>query len=274
MESNLSAKFEYIGAQEAQAILQNNRKNRPINKRNLSEIEAEIRRGNFTTTGETVKISKTGVLVDGQHRLLAIANVNPEKKLQMLVVRGVEDEAFKFIDTGRKRTASDVLSVQGIKNATGIAAMAKFIVNFKRGFYSSAADNHNKGLKKQTNKDVSDFVAKNIKELSDSFYYGHNKDNKIVNKATLASFHFITNEIDAVDADWFCGRLSDGMDLKSDSPIYQLRQVLLSDIRSTKKLNNIHKLALICKAWNLYRNDETVKSLKWDSIKEPFPKLK
>lgn len=272
--NNLTATFEQIGVNEAMTLLQGNRNNRPVNKRNLEEIEAELKRGNFAMTGESIKVSKTGALIDGQHRLLAIVNAKLPQKISMLVVKGLEDESYKFIDTGRKRTASDVLAVQGVSNSTAMAAMAKFIINFNRGLYSSAAENHNKGKNRSTNKDISDFVITNKVQLSDSFKYGHNKENKFVNKGVLSSFHFITNTINKKDADYFCSRVADGSGLSTSSPIYQLRQRLLSDIRATEKLNQIHKIALICKAWNLYRDGAPVTSLKWNSIKEGFPKLK
>lgn len=271
--NQLTSSFEEIGVNEALTLLQGNKNNRPVNKENLSAIESEINRGSFVTTGESIKISKTGVLLDGQHRLLAIVNAKPKKKLSMLIVRGLDDESFKFIDTGRKRTASDVLAVQGIKNSTAIAAMAKFIINFNRGLYASAVDNQNKRKARNTNNDISVFVNDNMDSLVDSYGHGFCKENKLVNKGVLASFHFITSKIEKKDADTFCDTLADGQGLTSDCPIYLLRQRLLSDIRSNHKISPIERIALICKAWNMWRKQVKASSLKWNSISEPFPKL-
>lgn len=270
---NLTSSFEEIGVKEAQTLLLGNGKNRPLNKENLSFLESEIKRGQFKSTGEAIKVSKTGRLLDGQHRLMAIVNAKPEQPITMLVVRGLEDEVFKFIDTGRKRTASDILSVQGIANATAIAGMAKFIINFDRGLYSSAVDHQNKKKARNTNNDISQFVINNKDRLFESFRHGYSKDNKIINKGLLASFHFIVSKISRESADLFVDKLSNGQSLESNDPIYILRQKFLSDIRAINKMSPTERIALMCKAWNLHRKLQSCDKLKWNSVRDPFPKL-
>jgi hypothetical protein len=268
--ATLTADFETITPQSAKKLLDKNTMNRPISTDNLNVLIAEMTRKNFRVTGESIKVAQDGTLLDGQHRLQAIAKSGITVK--MLVVRGLETDAFKYIDTGRKRLASDVLAIEGIKNPTKMAAMAKFIVNFKRGKHFASADYKNRRAAFLTNADIAAFVEKNHESMLDSYPYGFNKHNKLVSPATLSALHFILKDINDAQADDFCHKLSVGIGIQNEEPIYVLRQFLLQDIRSTKKSKAIYKLALLCKAWNLYRANKKVKILKWDSIKEPFPK--
>jgi len=263
--------FEVITVDKAKRYLANNKRNRPMNKVNLAFLESEMKRDRFHLTGESIKIAEDGTLLDGQHRLLAI--VNSGKPQKMLVVSGLDNDAFKFIDTGRKRTASDVLGIQGIKQNNAFAAMAKFIINFKKGKYASVAHGKTNEVRNLlTNADVSAFVEKHAKEMAESYTFGYVKENKLMSKSLLSSFHFIFKDISSVEADDFCWKLASGESLTKDSPVYLLRQKLTNDIRATRKMSRVEKLALICKTWNLYRKKTKVTMLKWDSLREPFPK--
>lgn len=266
-----SAQFETITPNKAKAFLEKNKSNRPINKFNLGRIELEMKRNNFELTGESIKFAEDGTLLDGQHRLLAIVNTGKEQK--MLVVRGLENEAFKYIDTGRVRTAGDVLGIMGIANSTRYASMAKFIINFKKSLFTSVAQSSAKKRNSLvTNADVADFVSKNIDQLKDSSQFGFNKANRLVSGNILSSIHFILRGINSEQADDFCWKVANGENLTKDNPIYLLRQKLLNDIRSTRKMSKVERLALICKAWNLFRGGKKISILKWDSVRESFPK--
>jgi hypothetical protein len=267
---NPTANFEIVTAQKAATMLLKNKQNRPINDNNLAGIIAEMKRGCFRITGESIKVSKNGNLLDGQHRLTAIVKTGID--INMLVVRGLDDDAFKYIDTGRTRKASDVLGIEGVKNPARVASMIKFIINFNRGAWSAAANSDGRKSTRLTNADVSDYNEKNGASLADSIPYGFNKENRLIAGGVLASFHYIFKAINPDSADDFCHKLASGEGLTKESPIHLLRQKMLSDIRSTRRMGPIERAALICKSWNLYRKDKQVSILKWDSVKEPFPK--
>lgn len=64
-----------------------------------------------------------GTLLDGQHRLLAVQKRNVG--VWMLVVDGVPTEMQDLIDTGKGRTGSDVLALNGHKNTNVLASAAR-----------------------------------------------------------------------------------------------------------------------------------------------------
>src|SRR5439155_25117462 len=95
----------------ASAWLQRNLHNRHLREEAVSSMARDMAAGRWQYTGEAVKFSKAGNLLDGQHRLAAV--VKSETTIPILVVPGLPDSAQEVIDTGAKRTASDVLYLSG-----------------------------------------------------------------------------------------------------------------------------------------------------------------
>jgi len=121
--NNIIARVETITPSIAKELLDNNNHNRKQRKANVRAIEDALRSGSWQVTGQTIIISKTNQLMDGQHRLQAVMNTGIS--MQHLVVRGVENDVFHTIDTGKPRQASDVLSIAGIPNHSAVATLIK-----------------------------------------------------------------------------------------------------------------------------------------------------
>lgn len=99
----------------AQACLSHNDKNRAISQHHVRKLSIAMLNGEFFHTGQCVIFGSSGILIDGQHRLLAVAQsgVNITQDFRF----GISPEAVKYIDTGKKRSNADLMSMQGIKNA-------------------------------------------------------------------------------------------------------------------------------------------------------------
>lgn len=95
----------------AEAILESNPNNRPVSYPRVEQLATAMRNGKWQKNGETIIISKTGRLLDGQHRLYAIREYGAP--VEMILVQDVDDNAFETIDTGRTRTAIDIARIQG-----------------------------------------------------------------------------------------------------------------------------------------------------------------
>jgi hypothetical protein len=260
---------EIITPEKAKQMLTRNVCNRPIDENRVKMFVYEINRDNFHNTGEGIKFAENGDLLDGQHRLLAI--VRTGKAQELLVVRNLAHEVFKYMDTGKIRTAADVLAINGIPNPKKAAAVVKFISSFKRGAYSDAGS-QSSNKRALTNSDVDIFIEKHGRKVADSIPYGYNKNNRFISPAVLSGLFFIFAEKDQDMADDFCHRLATGLELTKESPIYLLRQRLINDVRSTRRMRPLFRVALCCKAWNHFRNKKKVTNVTWDPLKEPFPK--
>jgi len=109
----------------AKQLLEVNSNNRKISPANVAKIEESLTNEEWQVSGQTIIISESGRLLDGQHRVHAVLNTGIS--MEHLVCRGVKDEAFKVIDTGKNRSGGDVLSIVGVLKGTKISNTIKLL---------------------------------------------------------------------------------------------------------------------------------------------------
>jgi len=142
MKTNLTAEIVNVTPEIAENYLRFNNKNRDSSQSNFKFIVNEMLSGRFLENGESIIFDKYGILKDGQHRLKAIAQTG--KSYNLCVVRGVEPDVMATLDTGKNRSAGDVLSLNGFQNANKMAALIIAINRY--------AENKSKGQVVQGNK--------------------------------------------------------------------------------------------------------------------------
>lgn len=120
-----------ITPEMAAFILKSNTNNRPVRRNNLDSLTRDMIEGRYQFNGDSVRIDKNGVLLDGQHRLMAI--VESGKSQKMILVTGLEPETMKTIDSGVKRTTGDRLSLSGYRYGNSIAAVLNIIHGIAHG---------------------------------------------------------------------------------------------------------------------------------------------
>ncbi len=79
--------------------------NRTLRPDHVKFLAKEITEDRWEVTHNGVAFSKSGRLLDGQHRLHAIILAN--KAVDMFVARGLDENAFKVMDCGLKRANHD-----------------------------------------------------------------------------------------------------------------------------------------------------------------------
>jgi hypothetical protein len=109
----------------AEMYLANNGHNRPLNRNRVSSLSAAMQSGEWKLNGETIILSETGKLLDGQHRLKAVVHYG--KPVDLLVARGAPDDSFITIDTGKTRSTGDILHMTGVNDGGISAAVAKLL---------------------------------------------------------------------------------------------------------------------------------------------------
>jgi hypothetical protein len=124
-----------ITPEMAKNILENNSHNRKISKSRVAKFKEEILNGYWLYNGESIVVSETGRLLDGQHRLLACVEANTA--IEVNLVTDVEDEqngidTFLSINT-ENRSNADALYIAGFKTETAnIVKFISFIEAFNR----------------------------------------------------------------------------------------------------------------------------------------------
>lgn len=110
----------------AEEILTLNLNNRKLSKNNDCYITHHMKAGSWLENGESIIIGRDGRLKDGQHRLFA--TIKTGCVWDCVLVTGVKSDVMPSIDTGRNRTASDVLELNGFMYSVHMASLVKAII--------------------------------------------------------------------------------------------------------------------------------------------------
>lgn len=121
--TTVTATVETITPEMAGRYLEHNIRNRRISTSALTNCIYHLISGQWMVNGDSIKFSNTNALLDGQHRLRAC--VETGRSFVSVVVRGLDDSAFATIDSGKTRTAADVLTIGKVPHASQMAAAAK-----------------------------------------------------------------------------------------------------------------------------------------------------
>jgi len=256
-------------------LLRLNGRNRPISDSYVNRYANDMKSGKWKFAGGSIAISKEGLIIDGQKRLLAIINSGCAQTFN--IQTGLVPDSFDVMDTGQPRSASDTVAVAGYKNHGAIAGASKIIITYDRGKLKAATQSGtNLNREKITNNDVLQFIEKkaDIELLEEAATIGNKctYKAKFFSPSTYAAFFYLFAQKDRDLAYLFFEMLSTGENISktSYSFIYLLRQKLINSMQSNMKFNTTDKYALLIKAWNYARKGKEISVLAWQP-KEDFP---
>lgn len=259
----ITTSVETITPALAKQYLEKNIANRPKDINRLRRYVKAIAENRWKLNGESIKFNNEGHLFDGQHRLEAI--VSAGKAIQTLVVRNLPRDTFITIDTGKTRTAGDILSIEGYKNSNTLSAALRTYSEYL---------NDKVGIKTAyTNAEIMDLAATYPDMDKDvAFALRAYAKCKLIRASILAACHRIFSEIDSKTCEEFFNKLINGINLEENSPIHLLRRKLEQNVTSTQKYSPRHQMAWMVKAWNAVRTSTEIKVLRSVGEKEDFPK--
>lgn len=231
----------------AARLLEANDGNRPVSERLVAEIAADIEHGFWVLNGETIIVSKDGLLNDGQHRLEAV--IRTGRSIETAVMWGVPRHSRLTVDMGKQRTAGNFLAMTGVPYCNNAAAVSKLLLMYSRGHYSTGGGKTNIMITKQ---DIRDYYEKNKKAIDKAVSeLGNERFPKMIGITPIAAAHVTLTRINSVEAVVFFARLCDGANLKPHDPILWLRTRLMSEKKS--RLNPHQKFEIILRHWNYWR---------------------
>jgi len=143
MDAELS--FELITPEIAKQMLEHNTSNyRKLTEATIVRYIKDLISGLWTHTTATVAFTESGVLVDGQHRLHAIARSG--KSVWMFVLRNLPEEFANDPnqDKGKMRSVGVYINKLGVKNATTASSAIRILYRIAVG--ASASRNGNSSL--------------------------------------------------------------------------------------------------------------------------------
>jgi len=115
----------------AMDLLEHNTLNRPLSDGHVKRLAQQIIDGKWKYNGDTIKVSKDGAILDGQHRLWAV--IEAKRPIETVIIRGIARDAFATIDTTRRlRSGGDVLALNGVTTYRTQAATADPALRLRR----------------------------------------------------------------------------------------------------------------------------------------------
>lgn len=265
----LEFKKELITPSRAKELLEANINNRRVKDPVVSRYAQDILAGRWKQdTGEVIKISKSGIILDGQHRLYAIVKANTPIFLH--IAYGLDDSVSDVLDTGSIRNASDVFKLNHIPNDSGIPSMIQMYNLLKNNHFGSGQINN-----RLTNAQILEKYYQNETLWQEAFRKSSSwymSFAKILSKSFIGGFYLLLKDIDPEQAEKFMTELCTGINISNDTMLV-LRNRFMQDKMSYKKINETIKTIFMIKAWNCFISGVELKRLSFDSERESYPKL-
>lgn len=237
----------------AELMLATNTGNRTVGPSKVTEYASAMKHGDWRLTGETVIFSKQGILNDGQHRLLAC--IQAQVSFVTDVRFGVERDTFDCVDIGQKRSAAQVLGIEGEQNAAVLAGALRMLISYRM-------KNYHLNIKGVQPSIIAEVLHKNPK-MRDSSARAQStyREFKLIPPSALCLCHFLFASINKEEADQFMLDLGAGVSMKKDDPVMALRRFAMNS-PLTGKTASAFFVPLIIRTWNARRAGIDIKHLR------------
>lgn len=255
----------------AKLWLKNNEGNRNLSDSAVERYVSDMKRGTWKPNTDSIGITKSGQLIQGQHRLTAV--VESECTVLMLVTYGYGDDVFSVLDRGRGRSFADQLRSAGEVNVSVLGAVLTCGASFQQGV--GVRGNWTLNNPRITDTDRSAYLAQNPSIRNSVSYYGNTKYVRStgLTKTVLAfSHHLILREAGAEAAAMFMHQL-----------VTQDRESISGTIRSVLRyIQNTPgagsgelSLTAVIWAWNHWSAGREVSAVRInkDEIRKAMPKI-
>lgn len=248
----------------AKLWLSQNDRNRNVTPKVVGDYARQMTTGKWRMNGEAIKRSTTNQLLDGQQRLLAL--IQADVTLEMLVVEGLDPEVQDTMDGGRKRTAADALSMDGVANASIAAAVSRRAWMWDRGNlrFASAASPSVTEVKETLTKYP--HIHRSA-ELGSRIAMSYRPSRGAV---TGMAHHLFVQLDQDLTAEFFA-QLATGAGLDGGHPVLALRTRLANDKFGSKRVPFHQGLAFFIRAWNALREGRELSKIQ-HTAEEPMIK--
>lgn len=244
----------------AQLLLDHNPVNRKIAKQNAADLRNDISEGRYEYNGESISVSKTLKLLNGQHRCMQV--VATGISVETVIAFGAEDKARFTIDIGKPKSVSDFLGMKERLYSSILGAATNYHLQWRL----AGAIVYGGGNNRPT-KTMIVAAADELKGIDASVEFTVRSMKTVRAHAVLAFCHYVFwKRSSRESADHFIGKLIDGNDLRKGDPILYCRNRLQEMKRG---ITAGQRAELIFKCWNAHRRGTAVDHCKITGGKLP-----
>lgn len=235
----------------AKVFLGCNDNNREVSAAAQKRYELSMLAGEWLFNGESIVFDRNGQLLNGQHRLRAI--VSCRLPVPLLLVYGVEPEAFTSMDCGMKRTVGQVLKMKNIPYYRALPSIARSLFIYDR----LNRDFGSKSARRIPNSTVLAVIWENPGLLKSASYVSRSFGAHLVPSSALAFSHFVFRRIDSADADIFAAKLG-WEENTGDANIAVTRNFFREMAALRVRMELADSAKVIFTVWNAFRKEESV----------------
>ena len=250
------AKVVFVSPEIANRWLDRNTKNRHVRPATVKKYARDMAAGRWQITGEGVKFSADGALLDGQHRLAAI--IESGATVPLFVMRGIASEAQRVMDTGRARTASDALTMKSHSHTATLAAAARIALGVEAGLPDP-------GKYDPTHAEIEQFV-----EANRSLQVACEVASAMARRtdcppALVAYSYWRMAKVSESDATSFWSAAADKVGLTPGDPVIAMTNRFAEARRNRERLSKRAYLSVIFRCWNYRRAGKSLRLAKVNS---------
>lgn len=252
----------YVRPEMAVELLVCNTMNRELKPAVVERYANDMQNGLWHTTGIPIAIDWNGVLLNGQHTLNAIVRSGIPQ--WVFIARDIDPEAIIAFDDGKRRSFADNLHIMGHKYPAQIACCARYLRMYDLKMYSFACNGFSNSIMKEfldENPDIVDAVEY-VSTLTD---YSKNFEGA----GMLAFIRVITARYcpkkSAEFLDIVLGIRSAGGRNAATALRKRLLDARNEAVRTRRQMAIQLKIALYCKAFNLFVAGKDVQTLRFQS---------
>lgn len=271
---SVEMKIETITPELAREWLATTTRNRPVSALAVGQYQRDLEAGNWQFTGDPIRFDTGGHLIDGQHRLHAVAAQPDGFEMQSVVIRGLEPESQMVMDQGRRRTPGQQLALLGVKHSNNVASVAKLDLLWSGGLLFRDTN-----LQKQiTVAQIEGWVdehPQDVQRIIDNIGTIRSVDAppSVVGTAFL--------QFARIDYEWaeiFLEALATGANLSEGDPILTLKNRFHRLRRESVKTSDRDLLAFLVLAWNAHRAGRSMTKFqrprggRWTEANFPVPR--
>lgn len=262
--SGLISEPVILSPSRAQALLDANPGNRTISEALVDTIAADILAGRWAFNGESIIVSDTGEMNDGQHRCCGV--VRAGKAIETLLVAGVPRKARTTVDTGKARGVQDFLAMNGIGDPNHTAAIAAILFAFSINGVSKQKGarqaNIFKTSAKPTKAAILSYARANLADIDRGRAFIQNNCTKVCSYSRLVAMLIL---IARATGDWdgaanYIQALVSGESLKVRSAAYVARERLLKE-KMDGTQSPVRAFEIILRGWNFHRTKQSIRHI-------------
>jgi hypothetical protein len=258
MQDNFYAEVVDVTPEMAANLLKGNTNNRGLSKARVKTFAKQISQGKWRKTGQGISVATNGRLLDGQTRLHAV--VDSGKPATMVISWNCDEDSFAVFDTGRSRSATDVLKIAGCEQhqniiSAGLRLAIPLIENPEVYFFASQGITNEEILNLwQAQKEECEWCASLASSVHGQF--------KIFSKSIYFTFLFL-----AIKKGWssetlatFSDAFATGADLEYDSPVLAFRQYVSNNfLKCNMNQQRLLTLGSLIKCFNMHVTNRTIR---------------